>query len=124
MFAYGSTWDEWVKQEDLSGGSPYALEVPVNKIHAVKVFYSFRTVDKLRGLSVPAHHHEELSRTNCIRSESLCLIYSIMFPFGIHSETMVSLASGVSSQRQTPMSSKTFGCFNDFHNITSLQNLR
>jgi len=90
----------------------------------MKILHSLGTVDKLRGASVPVMRcHEELSRTNRMRWDSLCLMYSVMFPFAIHSETMVSLASGVSSQRQTPMSPKMFGWFNDFHNTTSLQNL-
>jgi len=46
-----------------------------------------------------------------------------MFPFVIHSETMVSLALGAPSQGQTPTNPKTFGWLKDFHNITSLQNL-
>ena len=36
-------------------------------------------------------------------------MYSVMFPFGIHSETMVSLAFGMFSHRQTPISPKMFG---------------
>ena len=103
-------------------GSPYAFEVPMNEICSVKVFHPFRTVDKLQGSSA-LRHHEVIRYTNSVRLELLCLIYSMMFPFGIHSETMVSLALGVSSQRQTPMSSKIFGWFNDFHSTASLQNL-
>ena len=48
-------------------GSPYALEVPVNKIHAVEILYSRHTVNKLQGALVPVRSHEEHFRTNCIR---------------------------------------------------------
>ena len=100
-------------------GLPYALEVPVNEIHTVKVSHPLRTVNKLQGLSALGCHHKVLSRTNSIRRESLCWMYSTMFPFGIHSEIVASLVSGVLSQRQMPMSLKMFGWFNDIHNATS-----
>jgi len=119
IFAYGSTRDEWIEQWDLSSDLPYALEVPVNEIHAVKVVHPFRTVDELRDLSVLACRRDVLSRTNSTRRESLYLMYSRMFPFGIHSEIVASLVSGVLSQRQMPIILKMFGWFNDIHNATS-----
>jgi len=58
IFVYGSTRGEWIKQRNLSSDSPYALEIPVNKIHAVKVSHPFRTVDELQDLSVLTRHHK------------------------------------------------------------------
>ena len=105
------------------GGSPYTLEVPVNEVHTMKISHPLHAVDKLQGSSASVPNHEELSRTSSIRRQSFCLIYSAIFPFAIHSDTMVSLASGVSFQGHTPTSPRMFGWFNDFHNTTSLQNL-
>ena len=49
------------------GGLSYTLEVPVNKVRAVKIPHPLRAVDKLQDLSVPIRRHEETPHTNCIR---------------------------------------------------------
>jgi len=108
MFAYlaGQLNQEWV-----TGVRLYPFEIPMNNPEFVKVGCTGHDLGELnvvRDYKNGGREETESRRTKCKRFTSgLDLVYSITFPFRIHSETIRKHRGFV--ETETPNSDKMFG---------------
>ena len=94
----------------------------MNHSIVMEVDQPFSSADQLEYLQLSPNKESGIENegpTSSILSASgFALMNSLMFPFGIHSDTITNSFSAIT----TPINGRTFGCRRDFHITASLQN--